>query len=68
MAMSLSWGAYVRIWLINHGAKLAERFLLHMAIAPMNANVLLCHAGGCKGRGCVDQAFALHVTIADATL
>jgi hypothetical protein len=54
------------IWLINHGAKLTERLLLHTAIAPMTANVLLCHAGGCKGRGCVDQAVALHATIADA--
>ena len=59
-------GSLRDIWLINHGSKLAERFLLHMAIAPVNANVLLCHAGGCKGRGCVDLAFALHATIADA--
>jgi len=54
------------IWLINHGAKLAERCLLHTALTPVGARVLANHAGGCKGRGCTEQAFALHLCIDDA--
>ena len=54
------------IWLINHGAKLAERCLLHTALTPVGARVLSNHAGGCRGRGCTEQAFALHLCIDDA--
>ena len=54
------------IWLINHGAKLAERCLLHSALTSVGARVLPNHAGGCKGRGCTEQAFALHLCIDDA--
>ena len=54
------------IWLINHGAKLAERCLLHTALAPLGRRALLCHAGGCRGRGCAEHAFALHAAIEDA--
>jgi len=39
------------IWLINHGAKLAERCLLHSALTAVGSRVLPNHAGGCKGRG-----------------
>ena len=54
------------IWLINHGAKLAERCLLHTALAPLSRRYSLVAAGGCKGRGCIEQAFALHAAISDA--
>ena len=54
------------IWLINHGAKLAERCLLHTGLAPLSTRYLAVAAGGCKGRGCVEQAFALHAAISDA--
>jgi ribonuclease HI len=54
------------IWLINHGAKLAERCLLHTALTAVGARVLPNHAGGCRGRGCTEQAFALHLCIDDA--
>ena len=45
-------GALRDIWLISHGAKLAERCLLHLSLAPLSRRYLLAHAGGCKGRGC----------------
>ena len=54
------------IWLINHGAKLAERCLLHTVLTSVGARVLPNHAGGCRGRGCTEQAFALHLCIDDA--
>jgi len=54
------------IWLINHGAKLAERCILRLATVPVGRRLLLCHSGGCRGRGCTEQAWALHVLIADA--
>ena len=54
------------IWLINHGAKIAERCLLHTGMVPLSKRYLAVAAGGCKGRGCVEQAFALHAAISDA--
>ena len=54
------------IWLLNHGAKLAERLILKAALIPVGERVLPCHAGGCAGRGCAEQAFALHAAIEEA--
>ena len=54
------------IWLMAHGAKLAEGLVLSTALAPLSAGLRLEASGGCKGRGCTEQAFALHAAIEQA--
>ena len=64
--MTLDMGALRDIWMINHGAKLAEKMLFKLTIAPAGGRVLTCHAGGCAGRSCAEQALALHLAIEEA--
>ena len=54
------------IWLTAHGAKLAERMLLDTALVPLSRAIRLEASGGCKGRGCTEQAFCLHAAIEQA--
>ena len=54
------------IWLTAHGAKLAERMLLDSSLVPLSRAIRLEASGGCKGRGCTEQAFSLHASVEQA--